>query len=567
MDRADARAAAQRRAAAACSRSCSRRRPTSRGWRASRSRSCRSSTSPTAASRERSSPPATSAWRTARSRRAAPTARSSRTTRSSGTRWSGSPARARTSTATAARSAPASAAARRLVNFGRSRADDDPVVGNANLAAARHEPAVPVEPPPYKLDGAVLPPGAAERQRPAGRSGRGAAEQRCRRRAPLPEPGHDAARLDDRDHARDRSRRPRREDRDPQAPARLHRDRRARPDRRLRRPLRARAPAHDAARLGADLRQRRLRAQGRVLDRAGDHAGPGADGRHRRRAGRRDHEGRPRQRPRDRDDGAQAEVRAPRPPERDDAAAPEDGPEGHDRRARTPARAAGGPPVKRRLHGARSRTRSRTSTSTRSSRCSTATRARTCRLLLNGAATGLESNGGNLAQVFRRFEPTARDAAKFTKLLVRSGASTSAARSTTSASSRTRSPRATSSSAAFVDSSNDGLPALREPGREPAAHDRAAAGGAARHEQRRCAQAKAFADQAGPALGALRPGARALGPVARRDAAVLPRDDADHPATSCGRSREWRRRSSRSCGRPPPTFADATPTSRRRSEC
>ena len=38
-------------------------------------------------------------------------------------------------------------------------------------------------------------------------------------------------------------------------------------------------------------------------------------------------------------------------------------------------------------------------------------------LLLNGAATGLEGNGGNLAQVFRRFEPTARDTAKFTKLL------------------------------------------------------------------------------------------------------------------------------------------------------
>jgi hypothetical protein len=38
-------------------------------------------------------------------------------------------------------------------------------------------------------------------------------------------------------------------------------------------------------------------------------------------------------------------------------------------------------------------------------------------MLLNGAATGLENNGGNLAQVFRRFEPTARDTATFTKLL------------------------------------------------------------------------------------------------------------------------------------------------------
>lgn len=39
-------------------------------------------------------------------------------------------------------------------------------------------------------------------------------------------------------------------------------------------------------------------------------------------------------------------------------------------------------------------------------------------LLLNGAATGLAGNGGNLSQVFRRFEPTARYTAELTRLLV-----------------------------------------------------------------------------------------------------------------------------------------------------
>ena len=84
-------------------------------------------------------------------------------------------------------------------------------------------------------------------------------------------------------------RRRRREERDPQAPARLHRDHRARPDRRLRRPSTcSRTSARRCPGWVPIVGKRRLRAQGRVRDRAGDHAGARADGQHRRRRGRAD---------------------------------------------------------------------------------------------------------------------------------------------------------------------------------------------------------------------------------------------------------------------------------------
>ena len=79
-------------------------------------------------------------------------------------------------------------------------------------------------------------------------------------------------------------------------------------------------------------RHRLLRAEGRVRDRAVGHARPGPDGRHRRRAGRRDQEGRARGRPRGRDDVDQAEVRRPDQARRHDAAAAQDRPQGHDHR-------------------------------------------------------------------------------------------------------------------------------------------------------------------------------------------------------------------------------------------
>jgi phospholipid/cholesterol/gamma-HCH transport system substrate-binding protein len=131
-------------------------------------------------------------------------------------------------------------------------------------------------------------------------------------------------------------------------------------------------------------------------------------------------------------------------------------------------------------------------------------------LLLNGAATGLEGNGGNLAQVFRRFEPTARDAARFTSLL--SQRRQYIRRSIHNFGVFTNALAARDQQlATFVDSSNE---VFRHFANQDANLQRTVAllPSALRETNRALAQAKAFADQAGPALGALRPGARAFGP-------------------------------------------------------
>lgn len=131
-------------------------------------------------------------------------------------------------------------------------------------------------------------------------------------------------------------------------------------------------------------------------------------------------------------------------------------------------------------------------------------------MLLNGAATGLDGNGGNLAQVWRRFEPTARDTAKFTKLLAQRRqyirrsihnfgifVNALAARD--------------QQLATFVDSSNEVFQRFANQDANLQAFV-AELPGALRETNRALAQVKAFSDQAGPALNALRPGARALGP-------------------------------------------------------
>jgi phospholipid/cholesterol/gamma-HCH transport system substrate-binding protein len=131
-------------------------------------------------------------------------------------------------------------------------------------------------------------------------------------------------------------------------------------------------------------------------------------------------------------------------------------------------------------------------------------------MLLNGAATGLQGNGANLAQVFRRFEPTARDAAKFTKLL--SQRRQYIRRSIHNFGVFTNALAARDQQlATFVDSSNE---VFRHFANQDANLQRTVAllPAALRDTNRALGQAKAFADQAGPALGALRPGARALGP-------------------------------------------------------
>ncbi|HKG01810.1 MAG TPA: MlaD family protein [Conexibacter sp.] len=131
-------------------------------------------------------------------------------------------------------------------------------------------------------------------------------------------------------------------------------------------------------------------------------------------------------------------------------------------------------------------------------------------MLLNGAATGLQNNGGNLAQVFRRFEPTARDTAKFTKLLAQRRQYIR--RSIHNFGVFTNALAARDQQlATFVDSSNE---VFKHFANQDANLQRTIAllPSALRDTNRALGQATAFADQAGPALGALRPGARALGP-------------------------------------------------------
>jgi phospholipid/cholesterol/gamma-HCH transport system substrate-binding protein len=131
-------------------------------------------------------------------------------------------------------------------------------------------------------------------------------------------------------------------------------------------------------------------------------------------------------------------------------------------------------------------------------------------MLLNGAATGLEGNGANLAQVFRRFEPTARDAAKFTRLL--SQRRQYIRRSIHNFGVFTNALAARDQQlASFVDNSNT---VFKHFANQDANLQRTIAllPAALRDTNSALRQAKAFADQAGPALGALRPGARAFGP-------------------------------------------------------
>jgi len=131
-------------------------------------------------------------------------------------------------------------------------------------------------------------------------------------------------------------------------------------------------------------------------------------------------------------------------------------------------------------------------------------------MLLNGAATGLDNNGGNLAQVFRRFEPTARDAARFTKLL--SQRRQYIRRSIHNFGVFTNALAARDQQlGTFVDNSNT---VFKHFANQDANLQRTIAllPSALRDTNRALRQATAFADQAGPALAALRPGARALGP-------------------------------------------------------
>ena len=131
-------------------------------------------------------------------------------------------------------------------------------------------------------------------------------------------------------------------------------------------------------------------------------------------------------------------------------------------------------------------------------------------LLLNGAAAGLDGNGGNLAQVFRRFEPTARDTAKFTSLLQERRDNIKHAIHNFGVFTNALAAR-DQQLATFVDSSND---VFQRFANQDANLQRTVAllPGALAATNRALAQAKTFSDLAGPTLQALRPGARAFGP-------------------------------------------------------
>jgi phospholipid/cholesterol/gamma-HCH transport system substrate-binding protein len=131
-------------------------------------------------------------------------------------------------------------------------------------------------------------------------------------------------------------------------------------------------------------------------------------------------------------------------------------------------------------------------------------------LLLSGAATGLRGQGGDLAQVWRRFEPTARDAAKITELL--STRARYIKRSIHNFGIFTQALAARDDQlSTFVDSSDE---VFQRFANQDANLQRTVAllPAALRATNDALAKTKTFADEAGPALQALLPGAAALGP-------------------------------------------------------
>jgi phospholipid/cholesterol/gamma-HCH transport system substrate-binding protein len=132
-------------------------------------------------------------------------------------------------------------------------------------------------------------------------------------------------------------------------------------------------------------------------------------------------------------------------------------------------------------------------------------------LLLNGAATGLKGQGGDLAQVFRRFEPTARDTAIFTRLLAERRRNSQRAIHNFGTFTLALAAR-DKQLGTFVDSSNDVFQHFANQS-TALSQTLALLPSALRETDSAVVKTKAFADQAGPALQALEPFARALGPA------------------------------------------------------
>jgi phospholipid/cholesterol/gamma-HCH transport system substrate-binding protein len=132
-------------------------------------------------------------------------------------------------------------------------------------------------------------------------------------------------------------------------------------------------------------------------------------------------------------------------------------------------------------------------------------------LLLNGAASGLDGQGRDLAQVWRRFAPTARDAAKLTGLLSQRRRNIRRAVHNFAQFTHALGDR-DAQLGRFVDDSNEVF--ARFANQDANLQRTIQLLPAALSETNDAlAKARAFADQAGPALEALRPFARALGPT------------------------------------------------------
>ena len=133
-----------------------------------------------------------------------------------------------------------------------------------------------------------------------------------------------------------------------------------------------------------------------------------------------------------------------------------------------------------------------------------------------------------LANTIRRFEPTARDTAQIAEQLA-TRRREHPARVIHNFSLRGRGARRQGRPAGRVRRELErGLRGARAPGREPA-RDAAGAAVDADRDAARSARPRRSRDVLGPTLEALRPGARALGPALAQTRPFLTRDDAGHP--------------------------------------
>ena len=198
---------------------------------------------------------------------------------------------------------------------------------------------------------------------------------------------------------------------------------------------------------------------------------------------------------------------------RERAAAAQDRPEGHGRRAH--AGHARRPASSRRASGSRSARRCRTSTSTRSSPRSTATRAPTCSCCCPTAAQALGGNGRALANTIRRFEPTARDTRKIAEQLATRRAEHQARHPQLLAASSTSWAARTTSSPSSWRTPTRCSPRSPARTRTCARRCRSCRRRSTRRRAR-SARRKTLADELGPTLEALRPGRARARPGARR---------------------------------------------------